>query len=329
MDKSNNSRQKSYRTAQPQNPASSRVQHDLRQALLGSKAENEQLLSENTALRNQIATMELIWKHEKKSLKDEIDSLVSTLFMARNDMDNLVQMVESTRASLTKSETECRQMARRVTQISLEKDDLVRAVMDKEKALAESIVNQQETEIQQRAWCEKYHALQNHLALEQEEKKTSRERMQELMAERKKTEEQWHRKERIMEQEMRLLILKNIELQELALKTDREKVQMKKQEEKAKRETEKRLKKERKENEKREKEEKKENDRKEKENLKRQKKEKMKEEKERKESEKREKKEKEENDRKEKENLKRQKKEKEKEEKEKAKREKKEKKRED
>ncbi|XP_067431408.1 uncharacterized protein [Thunnus thynnus] len=273
--------------------------------------------------------MELIWKHEKKSLKDEIDSLVSTLFMARNDMDNLVQMVESTRASLTKSETECRQMARRVTQISLEKDDLVRAVMDKEKALAESIVNQQETEIQQRAWCEKYHALQNHLALEQEEKKTSRERMQELMAERKKTEEQWHRKERIMEQEMRLLILKNIELQELALKTDREKVQMKKQEEKAKRETEKRLKKERKENEKREKEEKKENDRKEKENLKRQKKEKMKEEKERKESEKREKKEKEENDRKEKENLKRQKKEKEKEEKEKAKREKKEKKRED
>ncbi len=83
----------------------SRRQQGLRKALLDSKAENQELAAENAALRVQIASKELSWEQEKKKLLDEKDSLASTLFMARNDLESLVKTAEPARASQKQSDT--------------------------------------------------------------------------------------------------------------------------------------------------------------------------------------------------------------------------------
>lgn len=80
--------------AQQNGRTPSKVFHALCRALLESKRENKELAAENTALKEQIASKGISWEEEKKKILDERDSLVSTLFMARNDFDSLA--LEST-----------------------------------------------------------------------------------------------------------------------------------------------------------------------------------------------------------------------------------------
>ncbi|XP_035522724.1 protein Spindly-like [Morone saxatilis] len=255
---------------------------DLQQALLDSKAENKELAAENAALKEQIASKELNWEQEKKKLLDEKDSLVSTLFMARNDLDSLVKTVESERANakdhfeeleikLTEQRVQKvnemkhifkksvidinteweRQLdtrlkeaaAEKTSQIIQEKDDEINSLRHEMMALVErnlATLRAIETEFQESEteWQTKHEALEDCLGRELAAKQESFRKTQELQEHGRVLEESWLAKEEEwlskaskLEEDIKLLIVQNIELQELALKTDKEKAKMKKEEE--------------------------------------------------------------------------------------------------
>ncbi|XP_029303864.1 calponin homology domain-containing protein DDB_G0272472-like [Cottoperca gobio] len=312
--------------------ALSRTLQALRQGLLETKAQNQELAAENAALKEQTVS----WEKEKKKLLDEKDSLVSTLFMAKKDMvkalgsaraiDKLfdTQRKEINRICKEKTEEVCslkeslhfqkmetekaeqfckaecdqldemklsfdktviqlneewesrwlvrqkevaaeletlqRDCEKKTSQVIQEKDDVITRVRKEMMALEggnlDSLakvsaikmeIRQSETE-----WQTKHKVLEDRLRCGLAAKEEIFKKTQELQKQSREVEAKWLNKESKMEEEKQLLIQLNIKLQELALKTDKEKAKMKKEEKKAKKETEKRLKKERQEKEKRE-----------------------------------------------------------------------------
>ncbi|XP_071347978.1 golgin subfamily A member 6-like protein 1 [Trachinotus anak] len=116
MERSANSKGQSPRQVQPedgnqqQGQFPSKMLHPLQRALLDSKRKNELLAAENDALKKQVNS----WEEEKKNLLDKRDSLVSTLYMTRSALDNLVKDFESVKARNTQYEANCMEMAKRI-----------------------------------------------------------------------------------------------------------------------------------------------------------------------------------------------------------------------
>ncbi|XP_069386654.1 uncharacterized protein [Paralichthys olivaceus] len=99
-------------------------------------------------------------------------------------------------------------------------------------------------------WEMKVDVLEDHLSCEQAEKEAGFIKIKELEKLVIDTEQMWAAKH---EADIKMLILKQIKLQELALMTDKDKAKIEKEQKKAKKEAEKRLKKELKEKKKQEK----------------------------------------------------------------------------
>ncbi|XP_026225578.1 golgin subfamily A member 6-like protein 1 [Anabas testudineus] len=313
------------------NPEGAVQQHGtrLRQALVSTKRENKVLAAENAALKEQLDKKELSWEQEKRKMLDEIDSLVSTLFMARNDMDSLVKKLESARDKQKVFDTERQKMDKslkdkeeevvslkerlhlqqmetekvtkqwkeecdkvdemkhslnktvsdlnaewerrwtvREEEVSSEmkplqeecetmshviqdKDELIvmarnemMALMEKHlETLTELRTTEEQNLQKERQWQNIYESLEDDLRSERAEKEVSLKKTEELQKQSREAEEKWLDKEQgwihktnKVEDEIQLLIQQNIKLQELALKSDKEKAKMKKEEKKEKKE---------------------------------------------------------------------------------------------
>ncbi|XP_047463328.1 vicilin-like seed storage protein At2g18540 [Mugil cephalus] len=135
---------------------------------------------------------------------------------------------------------------KKVSDLTKEKFDAVTGVLTQALALLQDSMTRFasiKTEIQQREaeWENKNRTLEDRLRYELLAKENIFRQIEELQKQSKEHEakltEEWMNKEREMKEEMRLL-------QELALKTDKEKAKMREQEKKEKKETEKRMKRE-------------------------------------------------------------------------------------
>ncbi|KAK2828185.1 hypothetical protein Q5P01_019219 [Channa striata] len=285
----------------------------LNEHLYSQQIETEKLKEQLKAECDKISEMDLSFKKTIKDLNAEWicqwiareKELAAELKLLQDDCEKMRHVIQEKNEEISTIRTEIVTLA----------DQMLENV---------AMVNTAKAQIHQteKEWQVKFKALED-LVCERAEKEDSCKKTEELQNESRKVEEkEWIQEESKTEEDMRPLIQQNIKLKETALKSDKRKAKMKKEEEKTKKDAEKRMKKEMKEREKKDKKEKKEREEKEK----REKKEKEK--KEREEKEKREKKKKEKEEREEKE--KREKKEKEKEEREeREKREKKEKEKEE
>ncbi|XP_071359689.1 calponin homology domain-containing protein DDB_G0272472-like [Trachinotus anak] len=379
MEKSNDSRGESLGHVQPEDDAQqdgrphSKVQQALRRALIESKKVKKELAEENSALKAQIASKETSWEKEKKQLLDEQASLVSTLFMLRNDFDGqktTLEKFETERKEMNKKmrakeeeihslkkhlhfqqmETEkvknqLRAESKRAKELQLSFEQSIaqfqaawqrRWTAREEKAVTElkalqescdkqvMLIMQEKDKAVTTAWGEtmaqvsknlehlaKFKKVQAEIqkkqsewqvqvkALEEKLRRAQEEKEEELQKLSRETEEKWlikqedwFKKANSMEEDIQRLILQNIELQELALKSDKDKAKMRKEEKKVKKEAEKNLKEEMKEKKKREEKEKAEREKEEKKERKEKKKQEEKEKAEREKEEKRERKEK-------------------------------------
>ncbi|XP_069366696.1 calponin homology domain-containing protein DDB_G0272472-like [Paralichthys olivaceus] len=137
-------------------------------------------------------------------------------------------------------------------------DQMIASLTSQNKALEASnrelIAMQQATETRvlqnKTEWETKVHALEDHLSCEQVEKEAGLIKIKELERLVSDTEQMWAAK---YEADIKMLILKQIKLQELALMSDKDKATKVKEQKKAKKEAEKRQKKELKEKKKQEK----------------------------------------------------------------------------
>ncbi|XP_044204777.1 nucleoporin alm1-like [Thunnus albacares] len=101
-------------------------------------------------------------------------------------------------------------LERKVRQVTLEKSDLIATIKENKKALFDNMVKISQKEVALRKndtdWRAKYDALEHQFAVKQ----TSSEKLHQEI------EDEWRRKSRQMEEDIKLLMQKNAELQELA-----------------------------------------------------------------------------------------------------------------
>ncbi|KAF0021931.1 stress response protein nst1-like isoform X2 [Scophthalmus maximus] len=217
------------------------------------KAENHELRVLNAEMRMELAGKSISWELERQNL---IDGKMHSLAMAKRDVDILVEAMEESAAR----ERECEAKIEDMASTLRVKDELI--VQSKEG------LQRQEAESQRvEAKIRQSHIMRQATVTALEESLTaqrdaSAKKMEELQQRLTETNEKLVIKQQAsiaqvtrMEEEIRLLIQKNQELQELALMSDKDKARIQKEEEKSKKEAEKRLKNERRAKEEREKKE--------------------------------------------------------------------------
>ncbi|KAF0032550.1 hypothetical protein F2P81_014840 [Scophthalmus maximus] len=212
------------------------------QALQTCKRENQQLAAKNSALRKELASLRSKWEEERES---QINEKTYSLSIVKEHIGHMVQDLEDTKALVRESGTQLRHSALMRREKRDEIPSLKSSVQEQEAEAqtVKSRILQRKTECQN-----KITTLEESLTLEQE---ASRHRMEELQKHLRDTEEKFLTKQQYsrnivtrMEEEIKLLTLKNQELQEFAFMSDKDKARMKKEEKKAKKEAEEKEKKE-------------------------------------------------------------------------------------
>ncbi|XP_069366940.1 DNA ligase 1-like [Paralichthys olivaceus] len=183
-----------------------------------------------------------------KALKDELSREQAEKKSGSNKIKELERMLKVTEEKwVTKHEAKILHMDQMIASLTSQNIAL-------EARNQKLISMQQATEIRvlqnKNEWETKVHALEDHLSCEQVEKEAGLVKIKELERLVSDTEQMWAAK---YEADIKMLILKQIKLQELALMSDKDKATKVKEQKKAKKEAEKRRKKELKEKKKQEK----------------------------------------------------------------------------
>ncbi|XP_069366939.1 flagellar attachment zone protein 1-like [Paralichthys olivaceus] len=182
------------------------------------------------------------------ALKDELSREQAEKKAGSNKIKELERMLKVTEETwVTKHEAKILHMDQMIASLTSQNIAL-------EARNQKLISMQQATEIRilqnKNEWETKVHALEDHLSCEQVEKEAGLVKIKELERLVSDTEQMWAAK---YEADIKMLILKQIKLQELALMSDKDKATKVKEQKKAKKEAEKRRKKELKEKKKQEK----------------------------------------------------------------------------
>ncbi|XP_069373299.1 flagellar attachment zone protein 1-like isoform X1 [Paralichthys olivaceus] len=183
-----------------------------------------------------------------KALKDELSCEQAEKQAGSNKIKELERLLKVTEEKwVTKHEARIvhtDQMIASLTSQNMALEAINQKLICMQQAI-ETRILQNKTE-----WETKVDALEDHLSCEQAEKEAGFLKIKELEKLVSDTEQMWAAKH---EADIKMLILKQIKLQELALMTDKDKAKREKEQKKAKKEAEKRLKKELKEKRKQEK----------------------------------------------------------------------------
>ncbi|XP_069373300.1 flagellar attachment zone protein 1-like isoform X2 [Paralichthys olivaceus] len=183
-----------------------------------------------------------------KALKDELSREQAEKQAGSNKIKELERLLKVTEEKwVTKHEARIvhtDQMIASLTSQNMALEAINQKLICMQQAI-ETRILQNKTE-----WETKVDALEDHLSCEQAEKEAGFLKIKELEKLVSDTEQMWAAKH---EADIKMLILKQIKLQELALMTDKDKAKREKEQKKAKKEAEKRLKKELKEKRKQEK----------------------------------------------------------------------------
>ncbi|KAF0036241.1 hypothetical protein F2P81_011553 [Scophthalmus maximus] len=207
------------------------------------KGENQELAALNAEWKKELDSKSIKWEFERTNL---IEGRIYGLQTAKENMDSLAEALEESRARVRGRETRLKDMA---STFRAKEEDITCARGSLQRREAETQTLEAKILQNESVWQVRMSVLEDSLTTERE---VSIHRMEELQQalrdknEKMLTEQQdWLSQVTRMEEEIKLLIQENKELQELALMSNKDKVRIKKQEKKSKEAAEKRLKEER------------------------------------------------------------------------------------